>query len=290
MIGYSAGEFSCGFLDGCITHEEALLLRYYQGRSYKEAGACDGAMASISLSWDDVARRCPPNVYPACRNAKDHVTVAGKSGDVANFVQQLRSEGVYASTIQSHGISPHQSRPNEKLSGRMLKYFSQVLKGKPKLRSGRWISSSVAAQKWDTEEAQSCARYYVNNSLNPVLFYDALKQIPKEAVVVEIGLSALLQPLLRRSISNDSILSVMNEAGNGHAESFYKCLGQLYTLGLNVDISRMFKNSLAPFPMSSKAPALGQLVTWDHERSWSDYVITYPKAKNQVSFAACSFS
>ena len=280
MIGYSTGELACGFVDGCITQEEALLLSYYQGRSYKEADACDGAIASVGLPWDDVASRCPPNVYPTGRNAKDNVTVAGKSDYVANFVQQLRSEGVHARAVQSHGISRHQGQPNEKLVHHMQTYFSKILKGKPKLRSGRWISSSVSAPKWDTAEAQSCPHYYVNNTQNPVLFHDALQYIPEEAVVVEIGLSPLLQPLLRRSILNTSIMSLVNKAGDNHAESFYKCLGQLYTLGLNVDISRMFKNSLAPFPMSSKAPALGQLVTWDHERSWSDYVITYPKAKD----------
>ena len=76
-----------------------------------------------------VARRCPPNVYIACRNAKDHVAVAGKSDNVAYFVQKLRSEGFSASPV--HGIFSRQGQPNEMLFGRIPKYFSKRLKGKP---------------------------------------------------------------------------------------------------------------------------------------------------------------
>ena len=284
MIGYSSGEITGAYVDRCLTQEDALLLSYYQGRSFVEADALDGAMASVGLSWDEAVRRCPPNVYPAGRNAVDNVTVAGKSTAVNRFMEQLKSEGIRVIPIHSHGIAPHQGHANGKLLLSLHAYFECILKGAKVPRSDRWVSCSVPELKWETDDANSCVPYYVNNLKQPVLFYDAVGHIPQNAVVLLIGLPSLLMPSIVQSVEGSSVLPITSNVGHLQGPSFFHSLGKLYTLGVNMDISCMSRN-VASAPASSKCPDLGQLVTWDHAHSWSTYVIPYPKV-NKRKFEA----
>lgn len=45
----------------------------------------------------------------------------------------------------------------------------------------------------------------MNNLVSPVLFYDALRHVPKNAIVVEIGPHPLLQAILKRVIGPDAV-------------------------------------------------------------------------------------
>lgn len=46
----------------------------------------------------------------------------------------------------------------------------------------------------------SSADYHVNNLVSPVLFHEALKHVPNNAVVIEIAPHCLLQAILKRSL------------------------------------------------------------------------------------------
>ena len=105
--------------------------------------------------------------------------------------------------------------------------------------------------------------------------FNALKNIPKDAVVVEIGLSTCLKDLLSRSTGKMSVVSLMSDRGHGPEAAFTESVDTLYAHGFDIDVSKLFANK--PMSVSCTAPGLGHLVTWDHARSWSTYVIPYPK-------------
>lgn len=64
----------------------------------------------------------------------------------------------------------------------------------PKPRSSRWISTSIPQSEWESDLASTCsAEYHVNNACSPVLFYEALQNIPANAVVIEIAPHSLMQ-------------------------------------------------------------------------------------------------
>lgn len=64
----------------------------------------------------------------------------------------------------------------------------------PRLRSSRWISTSIPQSEWESPLAMySSADYHVNNLVSPVLFHEGLSMVPDNAVVVEIAPHALLQ-------------------------------------------------------------------------------------------------
>lgn len=52
IIGHSLGEVACGYADGCLSQEEAVLAAYWRGHCIKEANIPPGAMAAVG-------RHCP---------------------------------------------------------------------------------------------------------------------------------------------------------------------------------------------------------------------------------------
>lgn len=69
----------CAYADDTLTAEQAVLCAYWRGRSIVDARLPPGAMAAVGLSWDEAARRCPPDVVPACHNSDDSVTVGAST-------------------------------------------------------------------------------------------------------------------------------------------------------------------------------------------------------------------
>lgn len=169
-----------------------------------------GGMAAIGLTWEETKKRLPPGVDAACHNAHDSVTVSGAVEEVDEFVKTLQSENVFAKSVNSSGI-PFHSRHMKAVGKPMKDYLSKVsvsfiffrlqrinliklnvfllfqfLK-EPKLRSSRWISSSVPESKWDTDLAKYCsADYHVNNITSPVLFREALAKVPENSILIEV--------------------------------------------------------------------------------------------------------
>lgn len=47
IVGHSVGELACGYADGSLTHDEALLAAYWRGRCIKEANLPPGGMAAV---------------------------------------------------------------------------------------------------------------------------------------------------------------------------------------------------------------------------------------------------
>lgn len=64
------------------------------------------------------------------------------------------------------------------------------------------MSSSVPESEWENDVAKySSPEYHTNNLLGQVLFEEASRHIPEEAIVIEIAPHGLLQAILKRSLS-----------------------------------------------------------------------------------------
>ena len=75
----------------------------------------------------------------------------------------------------------------------------------PKLRSNLWINTSFKENEWDDPSAKFCgAAYFLQNLVSPVLSYEALHHVPKDAIVVEVAPHQLLQAVLKRVLGPDA--------------------------------------------------------------------------------------
>ena len=59
IIGHSTGEIACGYCDGGLTREQAMLLVFHRADAILNAKFPPGAMAAVGLTWEDAKKRLP---------------------------------------------------------------------------------------------------------------------------------------------------------------------------------------------------------------------------------------
>ncbi|XP_077489222.1 fatty acid synthase-like [Amblyomma americanum] len=266
IMGHSAGETACGYADGCFTAEQAVLCAYWRGQCVDLGSPPKGAMAAVGLTWEEAAQRCRKGVVPACHNAVDSVTVSGPADVVAEIVDELRKEGVFARMVDSNNVAFHSEHIQS--IGPALREALEKVVPQPKRRSKRWVSSSVPASRWHEPASQLCsAEYYVNNLVSPVLFREALEHVPKDAVVIEIAPHCLFQSILRRALGTGATCLGLMKRDADNKKFFLTSLGHLHTLGVQLDLTPLYP--AVPFPVPRGTPSIGHLVSWDHSQRWT---------------------
>ncbi|XP_061667276.1 fatty acid synthase isoform X1 [Syngnathoides biaculeatus] len=266
IVGHSVGELACGYADGSLSQEEAILAAYWRGRCIKEADLPPGGMAAVGLSWEECIAQCPKGVVPACHNAEDTVTISGPQEAVSKFVSELKEHGVFAKEVRSAGVAFH-SYYMASIAPTLLAALKKVIKN-PSLRSSRWVSTSIPQSEWDSPLAlYSSADYHVNNLVSPVLFQEGLSLVPDNAVVLEIAPHALLQAILKRSLKQTcTSLSLMKRGHPNNLDFFLSNIGKLYMNGINLDGNGLCSEVKYPVPVGTTM--ISPLVQWDHSQTW----------------------
>lgn len=126
IIGHSVGELGCAYADGCFTAEQMILAAYARGRASIEVELIDGMMAAIGLGYNTIKDRLPHEIEVACHNASDSCTLSGPTASVTSFVEQLKSEGVFAKIVNVSNIAYH-SKYIKPAAPTLLKYLKEVI-------------------------------------------------------------------------------------------------------------------------------------------------------------------
>lgn len=266
IIGHSLGEVACGYADGCLSQEEAILSAYWRGQCIKEANLPPGAMAAVGLSWEECKQRCPPGIVPACHNSEDTVTISGPQASMSKFVEQLKQEGVFAKEVRTGGFAFH-SYFMEGIAPLLLRELKKVIRD-PRPRSARWLSTSIPEAQWQGSLARTLsAEYNVNNLVSPVLFQEALLHVPEHAVVLEIAPHALLQAVLKRGLKPScTIIPLMKKGHADNLQLFLSNMGQLHLAGININPNGLFPP--VEFPAPRGTPLISPHIKWDHSQTW----------------------
>ena len=280
IVGHSVGELGCAYGDGCFNLEQMILSAYWRGKCVEDAKLSGGLMAAVGLSWEECKKRCPDGVVPACHNSEDSVTISGPYDLTKKFVEQLKSENIFAREVKSCGVAFH-SKYVAPIADNLKAKLTEILK-EPKLRSPKWISSSVPEERWDTEASKySAPTYYVTNLVSPVLFHEALKHVPKNGIMIEIAPHTLLQAILKRALGPDMYYIGFMKRNNNQSQMdfLFQNLGKLYSLGLNPKIENLFPHVEYPVPKGTQS--ISSLIKWDHSQNW--LVTQYPEYFNPSS-------
>ncbi|KAJ8972225.1 hypothetical protein NQ314_000286 [Rhamnusium bicolor] len=267
IVGHSVGEVGCAYADGTLTGEQAVLAAYSRGRAILESKLPPGAMAAVGLSWEEIKRRSPPEIIPACHNSGDSVTISGPVSAIHKFVEQLQSENIFARAVKSSGTAFHSKYIAE--AGPRLRKALDAIIPNPKPRSPRWISSSIPESAWGTPLAlQSSAAYHVNNLLSPVLFHEALKHVPENAIVIEIAPTGLLQAILKRALGPKvTNISLVKRGHTDNIEFLLSAIGKIYVAGAQPKFGNLFHP--VSFPVGKGTPMINSMVEWDHSIEWA---------------------
>ncbi|XP_059765124.1 fatty acid synthase [Balaenoptera ricei] len=281
IIGHSLGEVACGYADGCLSQEEAVLAAYWRAQCIKEANIPPGAMAAVGLSWEECKRRCPPGIVPACHNSEDSVTISGPQAAMSEFVQQLKQEGVFAKEVRTGGIAFH-SYFMDSIAPALLQALKKVIR-EPRPRSACWLSTSIPEGQWQGRLARTfSAEYNVNNLVSPVLFQEALRHVPEHAVVLEIAPHALLQAILKRGLkSSCTVIPLMKKDHRDNLEFFLGNVGRLHLMGIDINPNGLFPP--VEFPAPRGTPLISPHIKWDHSQTWD-----VPAVEDFPSGSSCS--
>nr|CAD7607334.1 unnamed protein product [Timema genevievae] len=266
-IGHSVGELGCAYIDGCLTAEETILAAYYRGLASIETDLIPGYMAAIGLGYNDLKGMCPPEIDVACHNSFNSSTISGPEKIVKQFVQELQQKNIFARAVNVANIAYH-SRYIKPAAPKLLEYLQQLIT-EPKLRSSKWVSSSVPESEWDTPLAKySSAEYHTNNLLNSVLFEESSKCIPKNAVAIEIAPHGLLQAIIKKSFGPECIHIPLTSRGHPNSHEFLLAsVGKMFAAGLLPKVSNLYPP--VQYPVSRGTASLSSLVTWNHSETWS---------------------
>ncbi|KAI1292133.1 Fatty acid synthase [Halotydeus destructor] len=280
IVGHSVGELGCAYGDGCFTMEQMIMSAYWRGKCVEDAKLPKGQMAAVGLTWEECKKRCPEGVVPACHNSEDSVTISGPYDITNKFIEQLKSENIFARGVKSCDVAFH-SQYVAPIAPTLLKRLSETLT-EPKLRSPKWISSSVPEERWDTDACKySAPTYYVTNLVSPVLFHEAMKHLPKNGIMIELAPHTLLQAILKRALGADiHYIGFMKRNNNANAMDFLlQAIGKLYQLGLNPAVENLYPRVEYPVPKGTQS--VSSLIKWDHSQNW--LVTQYPEYFNPSS-------
>lgn len=136
IVGHSAGELGCAYADGTFTAEQTVLAAYWRGKSLKDAGLPPNmGMAAVGLSWAEAKARCPPEVFPACHNSAESVSVSGPVAAIEKFIAELKAEEIFAKAINSSGMAFHSKYIAD--AGPKLRASLEKIIPNPKARTSR---------------------------------------------------------------------------------------------------------------------------------------------------------
>lgn len=183
-------------------------------------------MAAVNFPKDELLKILPNGVYIGCQSSPTNVTLSGPEKITRDFVELLQSKGIFARIVETNGVAFHSEYVRE-AGSYVLEFLRDVIKT-PKRRSSKWLSSSVLHRDKFNEWAQyNSPKYHYNNFCNPVQFDQVLENIPKNAVVIEIGPHGLLQAILKRVLPSTVInVSLVNRRCEDNQQFFLSAIGR----------------------------------------------------------------
>ncbi|XP_070505890.1 fatty acid synthase-like [Chironomus tepperi] len=274
IIGHSLGELGCAYADNCLTTEETILAAYARGEANRESHTIRGAMAAVGMNHLELKDILPGDIDIACHNGEDSSTISGPVDSIHAFIEKLKEDNIFVKEVACSGVPLH-SRYITQMGRALREKLKKIIK-EPKIRSEKWLSSTYAEGMWKQDEATLCsADYHANNLLNPVLFQEVTEMLPEDALLIEVAPSGLLRAILKRSLKEGVYVNLTERDSKEGSEYFMEALGQLFQLGVDMDISKLYPP--VSFPVSRGTPMISPVIKWNHE---DDHFVPYYDSYN----------
>jgi len=326
LIGQSIGELVCAYVEQCLTHEQTLMTSYYLAKCIQQAQQLPKSLMAVvgDLTWEQLRNKCPQGVVPVCFDSLDQFMITGPHQQVRDLLRQLRLEGFYVREIELPSTTTttpvvgcvenfsyiHTQYMNEFVP--VLRQYLECLNIVPKQRSSRWISTSVPEQKWSTPMGQLFNIEYLLNLLtSPVMLHQTLRQVPRNAILIEISPRSLVQTLLKKSLFQQyqqqqqsliqgtpsvvvavpTVIPLMPTTYGVELPSFLEHflvqMGRLYLEGVEFDSVKLFvpvhlERTVYPVPIEQQV--MGLFTKWDIKPEPLSYYYVVKSFEQQGKF------
>ncbi|XP_054160075.1 fatty acid synthase-like [Oppia nitens] len=266
IIGHSFGEIASAYADGCLTTREAMAVAYYRGViTASDRLIPKGLMVFAAVSKSEAQKLCSDGVYVVCNNAKDVIILSGPVKEMHETIDKLVNREVIVRQLKTNDI-PYHSKYLQSSAQPMIDAIKKYLP-EPKIRSNKWLSTSLLTEPHDDVLKYASAEYFVYNLLNPVEFYERLKQIPTDAVVLELSPHPIFNKIIAETLVNSTYISLLkNDTEDNNLDRFLTGVSKLYELGFNPSIEILYPK--VEWPVARQTPSIASLHRWDHSEQF----------------------
>lgn len=215
-----------------------------------------------------ISQNTTDKVVVACINSPTNVTLAGDIASLDDLEKLLRSRGVFSQRLRVD-VAYH----SDHMQTMATNYKTAISQVVPSLAfPDRTMFSAVTGQEIQPDDLAST--YWVENLVSRVKFSDAvinlMKSFPaREKVFVEIGPHQTMQAPLKQIFASCSstpppeYVSILNR-GRDSATTAYSAAGQLYALGVPVNVSKMNETGRRPKLVVDLPP-----YSWRHDVAYN---------------------
>ena len=200
-------------------------------------------------------------------------------------MDKLVAKNIFVFQLDSNGIPFHHpclKSCAQHMTDELKKYIKS-----PIHRSNKWISTSLLDDPKEDALNYAGAEYWVHNLIGPVFFYDKLKNLPSDAIILEVGPHGVFRKIITETLDSATYLSLMRKDSNDtNLDNFMTSLAKLYELGISPSIEKLYPR--VEFPVSRNTPSIGSLMKWDHSETLN--IRLYPDHFNRSTAADMNVS
>jgi len=197
--------------------------------------------------------------------------------EMKQMMKTLEEKAVFVRQLQSSEIPYHSQyliSSAQPMTDAIKKYIPN-----PKLRSTKWLSTSIITKIQDDNLKYASAEYFTYNLMNPVHFYDKLQELTSDCIVLELAPHSVFKKIVTETLPNSTYLSLIKKDSNDtNLDMFLSGLATLYELGYNLSVENLYPR--VEWPVSRNTQSISSLIKWDHSRQFDKrlYPLKYCRA------------
>lgn len=225
FVGHSLGELGCAYADDCLTAEQMILAAYAFGKISNEMSNLNGLMAEVNAGYRKISHLIPDSIEIAHFNSLNSCAITGQFDDVNKFLDILKSNKISTKIIPNSNI-PYHSKYALKMSEKFLKELKEIII-EPKIKSNKWLSSSIQKSDWNSNENKFCsAEYFANNIIKSVFFDKTCSAMPNNVLTIEIAPHGLLQKAISTSMPLAANVNLLEQYNDDSVQYLLNSLGK----------------------------------------------------------------
>ncbi|XP_053692477.1 fatty acid synthase-like [Sabethes cyaneus] len=249
--GHSVGQFTCAYLDKCLTLDQAVSLAHSHGAIFAEYNTEINYNAFLELG---AKRPAPPLSFDAFIHDQIHSrfgVVGGPLNPTCAVVDQLKARGYVAEHLPFISFLYAKDYADE-ISEKLKKALWNIVK-QPMTPSQRWLT------------ARGSSTFAFTLPHDSITIVSLLEKIPERCQLLEAFAKQSMQPILR-SLKRKSACIPIEQEMDDFVTRFLSILGHIYLSKQDLAWLRLYPE--VKFPVGRSTPMIAPLIRWDHRDSW----------------------